>query len=77
MTRLPLARSTPLTLPQVCITSPSATSFRFASQTSFLIFPAWQLFSDAIADLNQALHHAMKIARPLFRSEGIVKLAIE
>src|SRR5207302_1605146 len=51
MTRLPDARSTPLTLPNVWITSPSRTSCKFASQTAFL------KSSSMAANLQKLFHH--------------------
>src|SRR6478672_4654027 len=77
MTILPAARSTPLTLPQVWITSPSATSLRFASQTSFLSSSSMGLLSGAVANLDEALHHAVKVAGPVFSAERVVETAVK
>src|SRR5215470_7279536 len=73
MTMIPLARSTPLALPQVSITSPLATSSRLALQTWTLRFlnMRWKAADSTVSsnhyqqDGDQAVSH-LWLARLLF-----------
>jgi len=65
---------------QVWMTSPSLTKSRFASQTCCFNSSSMgsdEIISDLVADVNQFLHHAVKMPFPRLRAEGVVQFLVE